>query len=125
MTESAHSRGMDIFLHSCGNIFDLIPDMIDTGFDAINMHQPDLMGIERIAKTCGGRVTVISSPDIQKTLATGTPEEVEADSVRLLEAFAPYRGGLIGHGHYTWSFPVENADAMVRAFRQWRPPWTA
>ncbi len=123
LVEASHTRGMDIFLHSCGDIFDLIPDMIDCGFDAINTHQPCLMGIDRLAETYGGKVTLITSPDIQTTMAFGSPEDVEEESLHILRAFSPYHGGLIGHGHYTWDTPVENADAMVRAFRSWKPPY--
>ena len=34
--EWAHSRGIYAHLHSCGNIMKLLPDIIDTGVDALN-----------------------------------------------------------------------------------------
>jgi len=32
----AHQRGVRVMLHSCGNIMELIPDLIDAGFDGLN-----------------------------------------------------------------------------------------
>lgn len=34
--EWAHNRGIKTHLHSCGNIIELIPDLIDIGLDALN-----------------------------------------------------------------------------------------
>jgi hypothetical protein len=34
--EWAHSRGIYARLHSCGNIMSLLPDILDTGVDALN-----------------------------------------------------------------------------------------
>ncbi|NLG27700.1 MAG: hypothetical protein GX557_07290, partial [Chloroflexi bacterium] len=35
-----HSLGMDYLLHSCGDVWDIIPDLIDLGFDLLNLEQP-------------------------------------------------------------------------------------
>jgi uroporphyrinogen decarboxylase len=32
----AHEHGIKVMLHSCGNIMELIPDLIDAGFDGLN-----------------------------------------------------------------------------------------
>lgn len=70
------------FLHSCGAVYDLLDDIIDSGFDAVNPVQWTAGGRHwkewkdkargRIALWGGGVNT-------QKTLPLGTPEQVEKE----------------------------------------------
>lgn len=39
--ELAHMYGLDVYFHSCGYIYDIIPDLIDIGVDLLNLGQPN------------------------------------------------------------------------------------
>ena len=122
-----HALGMDYLLHSCGDVWAIIPDLIALGFDLLNLEQPLLYstpeqnGIDRLAEQFGGQVCFCTNVDSQRTLITGTPEEVIAEAEHIVRAFARPEGGLIpladcGKDHHI--VPPQNVAAMSETF--WR-----
>jgi len=120
-----HSYGMDYLLHSCGDVWELIPDLIEAGFDLLNLEQPlvfstpEQNGIDRLAEHFGGKVCFCTNVDSQRTLIKGTPEEVVAEAEHIVRALARPEGGLIlladcGKDHHI--VPAENVAAMAEAF---------
>lgn len=87
--------GWDVWMHSCGKINALIPMLIECGVDALNMFQPVTNGIEEIGKAFAGKVCFYTCCDIQKTLVTGTPEEIRQEAKMLLEHWGTEDGGFI------------------------------
>jgi uroporphyrinogen decarboxylase len=114
-----HKQGMDVIFHSCGYIWDIIPDFIEIGVNVLNCEQPMIFGVDRLAKTFGGKVCFHTNVDGQKMLPTATPEEIVAEARHLIEAFRPYNGGFIAYGDATADHgyvPPENVRAMSEAF---------
>jgi uroporphyrinogen-III decarboxylase len=120
-----HSRGMDYLLHSCGNVWDLIPNLVDIGFDLLNLEQPlifgtpDIDGIDRLAATWGGRICLCTNVDSQRTLITGPNQAIEAEALHVMRALARPEGGLIilancGQDHHI-ALP-EHITAQINAF---------
>ena len=100
--------GAHIFLHSCGGIYPLIPDLIDAGVEILNPVQTGarLMEPERLKREFGRDLTFWGGGcDTQHTLVRGTPEEVREDVRRRLEVLAP-------GGGYVWN-PIHNIMADV------------
>lgn len=125
----AHEKGMDVFFHSCGYVWDILDDLIEVGVNVLNVEQPLLFnsseadGIVRLAREFGGRVCFMTNPDGQRTLNGGTPAEVEREASHIVEALGGFGGGLIAladagadHGFV----PEENVQAMMRAFERYR-----
>ena len=54
--DEAHSLGLHVMFHSCGNIHQIIGDLIDVGVDLLDPIQPEALDIERIAREFGGKV---------------------------------------------------------------------
>lgn len=100
--EAAHKNGMKFIVHSCGYIYDIIEDFIECGVDVLQLDQPELMGVERLAAEFGGRVTFWSPVDIQKIMETGNKELIEAGAREMIKEFAPFKGGLIAKDYPTW-----------------------
>ncbi|MHB1354348.1 MAG: uroporphyrinogen decarboxylase family protein [Anaerolineae bacterium] len=120
-----HSLGMDYLLHSCGDIWALIPDLIEVGFDLLNLEQPsifgtpDMNGIDRLAAAWGGRICFCTNVDSQRTLITGPIAAIEAEAQHVVRALARPEGGLIilancGQDHHL--APPEHINAQVNAF---------
>ncbi len=94
--ENIRSRGMDVILHSCGDITSILDDMIEIGLNVINMDQQENMGIERLAKEFGGRICFWNPTDIQTVMQKGTLEEVEQYNLSMMKVLGGFHGGFIG-----------------------------
>ena len=115
----AHSLGMLTFLHSCGHITELLEDFIDAGLQVIQMDQQENMGIESLSERFGGRLCFWCPVDIQKTMISGTLEDIRNHVRKLIDAFGRFNGGFIAK----WYSDPESAGhsperiaAMCEAF---------
>jgi hypothetical protein len=116
----AHSLGMDVWLHSCGNILPLLPKLKAWGLDVIQQDQQENMGLEALDQAVGGRLAFWCPVDIQKTMVAGTPDEVRAYVRRLRATLGNHDGGLVGMAYSTPEavrHTSENLAAMCDAFR--------
>ncbi len=120
--QHAHSRGLDVWLHSCGYILPLLDMMIECGLNVVQMDQQENMGLENLARVAGGRLAFWCPVDIQATMARGSPEEIERYVRRMIYHLGRYDGGFISK-HYAALQDVghtaENLAVMCRAFRRW------
>jgi hypothetical protein len=99
----AHRLGMEMILHSCGCIWELIPDLIEVGWDVLQLDQPRLMGIENLGHEFGGKVCFFSPVDIQKTMPTGDRALIEADAQLLIRELGDFNGGFMGKDYGQWA----------------------
>lgn len=77
------------FLHSCGNIREIIPDIIDLGFDVLHPLQPECMDLKQIRRDFSKYIVICATISAQRTLPFGKPKEVRAEVRRLKSTFAP------------------------------------
>jgi uroporphyrinogen decarboxylase len=107
------------FLHSCGAIRSLIPDLIEIGVDCLNPVQVSADGMDTASlKTEFGRDITFwgGAVDPQRVLARGTPEEVRAETRRRIEELKPGGGYVFASVHNIQAHvPVENILAMWTA----------
>ncbi|MGI6214179.1 MAG: uroporphyrinogen decarboxylase family protein [Christensenellales bacterium] len=96
MIQRAHERGMKFFLHSCGQIKDIIEDFIEIGLDALQCDQQDNMGVDELNKKFGGRIAFFSPVDIQTTLSTNDKEKIYQKSRKLVATLGSHGGGFLG-----------------------------
>ncbi len=90
----AHSRGLTVWMHSCGYVRDIIPPLVDLGMDLFQFDQPDLHRIGWLAQF-HGRVTYWCPVDIQTTLQTGDEAVIKAKAREMVERLG-IGGGFIG-----------------------------
>lgn len=98
LCSAAHDCGMRVFLHSCGKMTDLMPDMIAAGVNLFQFDQPRLHGIETLARW-HGRVTYWCPVDIQVTLPRLDGDLIVADVQALLDQLWRGDGGFVA-GYY-------------------------
>jgi len=92
----AHDLGLSVFMHSCGKITDIIPDLIEVGVDLFQFDQPRIHGIDTLAGFQEqGRVTFWCPVDIQTTLQTRDEAAIRRDVDELLEKLWRGRGGFV------------------------------
>ncbi|MFO7637074.1 MAG: uroporphyrinogen decarboxylase family protein [Clostridia bacterium] len=117
----AHRHGMKVFMHSCGYIYEILDDLIESGVDVLQLDQPGLMGLDRLAEKIAGRATLFSSCDIQRVLPTGDKALIEEHARQLVEKFHR-NGGFIAkdYGDYrTIQVEQEWAGWMRSAFARY------
>jgi uroporphyrinogen decarboxylase len=71
------------FLHSCGDIREIVADIVEVGFDILHPVQPECMDLEEVLRSFGRRITVCATLSAQRLLPFGTPEEVRQEVLRL------------------------------------------
>lgn len=116
-----HSK-VHVFLHSCGSIYALIPDLIDAGVEVLNPVQTSAKDMEpaRLKKEFGDRLTFWGGGvDTQSLLPEGTPEEIAAQVEERMRIFAPGGGYVFTQVHNIQAnVPPENVvaayDAAIR-----------
>ena len=112
------------FIHSCGAVFELIPDFIEAGFDILNPVQCSAQGMDpKTLKTEFGRDVVFwgGGVDTQNTLPFGTPEQIYREVSERIEIFADGGGFVFNSIHNVQSnVPTENLLAMFNAVNRAR-----
>ena len=116
--ELVHNQDMHVYFHCCGQIYDIIPDLIEIGVDVLNLNQPDLFGIERIGKDFGGKVCFNCPVDHQTVAINGSKEEIFSYVKKLNDNLGCFNGGFIGYVEEYSSVGMsdENYVNIVNAF---------
>ena len=109
------------FIHSCGGIFSLIPDLLDAGFDILNPVQCSAAGMdaERLKQQFGKDLVFWGGGvDTQKTLPYGTPEQVAQEVRQRIDIFNQGGGFVFNSVHnIQGNVPLANVEAMFQALR--------
>lgn len=110
-----------IFIHSCGSVYELLPEFIEAGFDIFNPVQCSARNMEpRRLKREFGKDLVFwgGGVDTQKTLPFGTPDEVYREVRERIDIFAQDSGFVFNSIHNIQAnVPTDNLLAMYRAIR--------
>ncbi len=113
---------MRTFLHSCGSIYKLIPDLIEAGYDIINPVQTNIkdMEPERLKKEFGKDITFWGAgADTRSVLNRATPEQVKEHVKHRLEILSPGGGFVFNTVHNILpDVPPENIMAMFEALEE-------
>jgi hypothetical protein len=112
------------FLHSCGSVVALLPDIIDAGFDILNPVQCSATGMDPqlLKDRFGAKVTFWGGGvDTQKTLPFGTPDEVRRQVRQRIEIFNRGGGFVFNTVHNVQArTPAENLLAMYQTVAESR-----
>jgi len=112
-----------IFLHSCGSIYHLLPDIIDAGVDIINPVQVSAKHMDplRLKKEFGEEITFWGGGvDTQRVLGTCTPEEVSKNVIENIRVFAPGGGFVFATVHNILAnVPPENIVAVFETVKKY------
>ena len=107
------------FLHSCGNITPVVEDVVEIGFHVLHPVQPECMDPASIKERFGDRIVPCATLGAQRTLARGTPDEVAAETTRLLDTLGADRRCLVCPSNRIQpETPWENVLAPERAVRK-------
>ncbi len=95
LISEAHSHGMSFWLHTCGNVTEIMEDLIEIGLDVIHPIQPYAMDAKATVKAFGGRISFMPGIDVQHLLPHCASDEVVAGTKEVVDTFRSPGGGMI------------------------------
>ncbi len=111
-------QGHYVYMHSDGHIVEIIPDLIDCGVNVINP-QYRANGLDNLAAQCLGKVCVDLDLDRQM-FPFAAPEDIDRHVAEAVSALSLPEGGLWLTAECAPDVPLENIEAICRAFEQYR-----
>ncbi|MHC4556243.1 MAG: uroporphyrinogen decarboxylase family protein [Planctomycetota bacterium] len=110
--------GAKVFLHTCGSVYELIPDLIEVGIDILNPVQVQAKEMDSTKlKEFGNDLVFWGGIDTQYVLPFGSVDEVKEEVKRRMDDFAPNGGYVFNTVHnIQQDIPLENIVAMFEAF---------
>lgn len=114
MYAAVKARGKRVFIHSCGKVDELFPDLIECGLDVFNPFQPEVIDVEEAKRKYGRDLTFYGGISTQRILPYATIQEVK-DHVRRLLDVVGKDGGLIAAPAHAIPGDArpENIEAMM------------
>lgn len=111
--------GKFVYVHTCGDIETILPDMIETGIDLYDPFQPEVFDIFRIKKEYGRDIAFLGGISLQKTLPFGSARDVRRETRLKADRLSEGGGYIAGPSHaLTRDVPAENIHAMLETLRK-------
>ncbi len=120
IVEHIHQKGKLIAKHSDGDVWPLLDEWLEIGFDGIHPIQPQCMDIKQVKQYVSGKMAVMGNIDCRTLLVLGSEEEVKKNVKETIEKAAPGGGYIISSSNSIHpGCKAENYLAMIRAAHQY------
>ena len=120
IVETAHSQGMKIIIHSCGNTTALLEWFADCGFDGVHPLEPTAgMELTTAKELVGERMCLIGNLDITYILVSASREEVFAAVRQAIHDAGQGGGYILAPDHSHPDISVERLRWMVEAAHEY------
>lgn len=93
------SKGKFVFIHSCGKVDEIFPDLIECGVDVFNPFQPEAMDVFEMKNKYGSKLSFYGGISTQRTLPYGTVTQVRKEMGRLLDVVGKNGGYIAAPAH--------------------------
>lgn len=114
----AINPNVKVAYHTDGNIYPIIPDLIEIGLDVLNPIQPASMDPAFLADEYGDELCFWGAMDVQYTLPFGSAADVEAEVMHRLKTLGRSGGLVLAPTHHVQlDTPLENFWAMVNTVK--------
>ena len=117
MCARIHDGGKLVYIHSCGHVMPIIPDLVEVGVNCLQPIQPEAMDIFEIKRRFGRDLCLMGGISTQYTLCAGTVEDVLREVQDCLTHMAAGGGYVMAPAKPILpGVPLENAIALIDAF---------
>lgn len=109
------AHDIDNWMHTCGNISEIIDDLIECGLSVLHPLQKGTMDWNEVAAKWKGKIAFWVGMDVQNTMINGTPEDVRREVRLMRDTFDSPEGGFLyaaGNG-IVGGTPIENIEAFL------------
>jgi len=122
MFDKVRSAGKHVWMHLCGNIIDILPDLIEVGLNVLNPVQPQALDLQRLSKEFRGHVCFNGGIDVQGVMVTGSPADVSEAVHKTVDLLATPKGGfVIAPSHSIMpETPLDNIIALLEAVEKYK-----
>jgi uroporphyrinogen decarboxylase len=93
------AAGRKVFIHCCGKIDEIFPDLIECGVDVFNPFQPEVMDVGEMKRLYGRDITFFGGISTQKTLPCGTVSQARDEMRRLIDMIGRDGGYIAAPAH--------------------------
>jgi uroporphyrinogen decarboxylase len=114
------TAGLPVIHHSCGNITEILGDLIDLGVDVVEPIQ-QVMDFRMLKREFGKHITFWGGIGTQTVIPFGTPEEVRNETRTVIETLGRNGGLIIAPDQEIMAdVPLDNIVACVETIRECR-----
>lgn len=99
MYQAVKAKGKFVFIHSCGKVQSVFPDLIEAGLDCFNPFQPEVNNPFDMKREFGDRLSFYGGVSTQQTLPFGTPEQTRDEVKKLLDIVGKDGGYICAPAH--------------------------
>ena len=108
-----HSIGVQLWLHTCGNVTAFLPHFAEIGLDVLHPIQKNTMNEREVADNYGDKMCIWAGFDVQNILPFGTADDVIKETRRLKQVYKNSRRIFtLGNG-VTPDCSLENLKALL------------
>jgi len=119
MYRAVKSKGKLVFIHSCGKVDGIFPDLIECGLDVFNPFQPEVMDVFEMKRRYGDALSFYGGISIQRGLPYGTVAQVRDEVRRLLSVVGRNGGYIAAPAHaIPGDAKPENVAAMIEVLQE-------
>jgi uroporphyrinogen decarboxylase len=112
--------GLPVIHHSCGNVTDIMGDLVDLGVDVLEPVQK-VMDFPKLKKEFGKRIVFWGGIPTQTVFPFGTPADVRRETREVIRTLGREGGLIIGPDQEIMAdVPIENIVAYVETVREER-----
>jgi len=118
MYERVKSKGKFVIQHSCGDIHEIFPDLIEIGLDVYQTFQPEIYDIESIKREYGRYLTFWGGISTQRLLPFATPEEIKRKTIETIRILGKDGGYIAAPTHaIPGDVPPQNVEALIEVLQ--------
>lgn len=121
MFDAVKQKGKFVSLHSCGDIHELFPDLIEIGLDMYQTFQPEIYDMNKFKKEYGKELSIWGGISTQRLLPYATPEEVRRVTLETMKIMGQGGGYIAAPTHSVpGDVPPENIAVLIDVFKNQR-----
>ena len=115
--DAVRRSGKQVLSHCCGNVREIVPDLIEAGLEVLQSIQPEAMDPYALKKEFGAALCLWGGLGSQRMIPFGAPKEIRGEVSRLCAEMGRGGGYILGTAKSLQpETPTENAAAVVEAF---------
>ena len=122
MFRRVRQAGKHVWMHLCGNVSSIIPDLIEIGLNVLNPVQPQAMDVNELGRKYGGMICFNGGMDVQGTMIHGNADEIRREFRNLIKVFGSHNGGYIANTSHAImpETPLDNIITLLESVLEYR-----
>jgi len=118
MYSRVKEKGLFISQHSCGDIQEIYPDLIEVGLNMHQTFQPEIFDIKKIKAMYGDKLSFWGGISTQRLMPFATPEELVKTAKEIMQVVGKGGGYVCAPTHgIPGDVPAENIHALIELLK--------